>query len=120
MPLYDYFCKNCGKKFEIRISYEDYGKMDVICPFCRSTFVERAIQPVSVVQSDQFRMVQEADSDSFNEPYDDPRELGKMMRSFKDQSGEPVAPEFDEVAERLERGDSIDSIDQDFADMDID
>jgi hypothetical protein len=43
-----------------------------------------------------------------------------MMRSFKDQSGEPMAPEFDEVAERLERGDSIDSIDQDFADMDID
>ncbi len=42
MPLYEYYCQDCGKKFEKlgRIGSRD---QKVKCPFCGSTRTKRAI-----------------------------------------------------------------------------
>ncbi len=120
MPLYDYTCQQCQKKFEIRITYADFGSQPVHCPSCGSENVQRRFKAPRVISSDSKRLVVEGESYAAASPQDDPQTLGRMMRQVQQQSGETMAPEFDEVVDRLESGESIDSIDSDFAANDSD
>lgn len=49
---------------------------------------------------------------------EDPRELGKAMRRMSKEIGENVGPEFDEVVDRLERGQTPAQIEKDLPDID--
>ena len=49
---------------------------------------------------------------------DDPRALGKMMRKLGNEMGEEVPPEFDEVVDRLEAGQSPEDIEKAIPDLD--
>jgi len=40
----------------------------------------------------------------------DPRKLGQMMRELSHETGEDLGPEFNEVVERLERGENPEEI----------
>ena len=42
MPLYEYACRTCGKKFEMLRRILDADR-DVVCPDCRSEEVERLL-----------------------------------------------------------------------------
>lgn len=42
MPVYEYTCQGCGKRFEVRASLEEREKLKVTCPECKSEKVERA------------------------------------------------------------------------------
>ena len=48
---------------------------------------------------------------------DDPQELGRMMRKMGKELGEEMPPEFDEVVDRLERGQSPDEIESALPDL---
>lgn len=41
---------------------------------------------------------------------DDPKEMGRMMRKMGKEMGEEMPPEFDEVVDRLEKGQSPEEI----------
>jgi hypothetical protein len=47
----------------------------------------------------------------------DPRALGKMMRKMSNEMGEDVGPEFDEVVDRLEAGQSPEDIEKAIPDL---
>ena len=47
----------------------------------------------------------------------DPVALGKMMRKMSGELGEDMPPEFDEVVNRLERGQSPEDIERDLPDL---
>ena len=42
MPLYEYCCQKCGKRFEMLRRMADADR-DLECPECRSTEVERLL-----------------------------------------------------------------------------
>lgn len=42
MPLYDYQCRNCGKKFELLVRMQDADN-PLECPNCHSDQVERLL-----------------------------------------------------------------------------
>ena len=48
---------------------------------------------------------------------DDPRALGKMMRNMSQELGEDMGPEFDEVINRLESGQSPEEIEASMPDL---
>ena len=48
---------------------------------------------------------------------EDPRALAGMMRKMSDEMGEPLDPEMHEVVQRLERGESPESIEQSMPDL---
>jgi hypothetical protein len=48
---------------------------------------------------------------------DDPKALGKMMRKMSSEMGEEMGPEFDEVIDRLEKGQSPDEIEKSMPDL---
>lgn len=117
MPRYDYRCRECRRKFEIYIAFSDYGKKTVTCPNCGSAKVDRLINRVRVLRSDESRMENLADPSNLDGLDDDPRALGRMMRRMKDEVGEEMPPEFDEVVGRLEKGQSPDDIEREMPEL---
>jgi putative FmdB family regulatory protein len=117
MPIYRYQCLQCKKRFEIFQSYQEYGVNKVACPHCQSDQVQRRIERVRVAKSEESRMDSLTDPSDLAGLEDDPRTLGKMMRKMSNEMGEDVGPEFDEVVDRLEAGQSPEDIEKAIPDL---
>ena len=116
MPTYQYRCLNCKHRFEVFMSYQDYGTQPVQCTHCGSEQVQRRIGRIRFARSDDSRMEDFADPASLEGLEDDPKALGQLMRKMKSEMGsemdEDIGPEFDEVVDRLEKGQSPEEIEQ--------
>jgi putative FmdB family regulatory protein len=117
MPNYEYRCLNCRRRFEVFMSYSDYGNRAVQCPRCGSDQVERRIGRVRIARSDSSRLENMASPDQLEGLDEDPRALGRMMRQMSSEIGEDMPPEFDEVVGRLEAGQSPDDIERDLPEL---
>jgi putative FmdB family regulatory protein len=120
MPNYGYRCLECGRKFEVFLSYADYGKKPVHCPNCQSDMVQRRINKVRVARGDHSRLENLADPSRLAGIDQDPQALGSMMREMQQELGEDMGGEFDEVVDRLERGQSPDDIESAMPDLGAD
>lgn len=117
MPSYDYRCLNCNKRFNIFMSYSEYGSIEVKCSHCGSPNVQRRIGRIRIARSDESRLENMADPAALDGLEEDPRALGKMMRQMSSQLGEDMGPEFHEVVGRLEKGQSPDDIERDLPEL---
>jgi putative FmdB family regulatory protein len=117
MPNYEFRCLDCRKKFEIFMSYAEYGQKPVTCPHCQSSHVSRKIGRIRMAHSEENRMESMADPANLAGLEDDPRSLGRMMKQMSSELGEDMGPEFKEVVGRLESGESPDQIEQTMPDL---
>jgi putative FmdB family regulatory protein len=120
VPSYDYRCLKCKTRFTVFMSYSEYEKKPVACPHCNSNEVQRRIGRIRVLRSEDSRMDQLADLDNLDGIEEDPRSLGKMMRQMKGEVGDELGPEFDEVVDRLEKGQSPEDIERELPDLGMD
>jgi len=112
MPFYQYVCLNCRKRFDLFMSYSEYGTREVHCPHCDSNHVRRRIGRIRVARSEESRLENLADPGNLEGLDDDPQALGRMMRKMSREMGEEMGPEFDEVIDRLEAGQSPEDIEK--------
>jgi putative FmdB family regulatory protein len=117
MPYYQYRCLNCRKRFELYLSYSEYGEKAVHCPHCASEQVQRRIGRIRIAKSEDSRLDSLTDPSGLEGIENDPRALGKMMRKMSNEMGEDVGPEFDEVVDRLEAGQSPEDIEKAIPDL---
>lgn len=117
MPNYEYHCLSCKRRFEVFMSYQEYGSKQVFCPHCSSQKVRRRIGRIRVMKSDEARLDTMADPSQLEALEDDPKALGRMMRQMSQELGEDMGPEFDEVIGRLESGQSPQEIEADLPDL---
>ncbi|MFZ1397426.1 MAG: zinc ribbon domain-containing protein [Candidatus Promineifilaceae bacterium] len=117
MPFYDYQCKSCGKRARLQFSYSEYGKVQPVCPHCRSQQMKRHISRVALAKSEDARLDSMVDADMSGLDENDPRTLGKFMRNMSREMGEDMGDEFNEVVDRLEKGESPDAIEQSMPDL---
>lgn len=117
MPTYQYRCLNCGKRFELFMSYREYGARPIACPHCQSDQVQRRIGRLRIARSEESRLENLADPSSLAGLEDDPKSLGRMMRQMGGEMGEELGPEFDEVIDRLEAGQSPEEIEESLPDL---
>jgi putative FmdB family regulatory protein len=117
MPTYEYRCLNCKRRFSVFMSYSEYGQKAVICPHCKSDSVERKIGRVRVVRADGSRLESLADPSNLAGLDEDPQALGRMMREMSKETGEAMGPEFDEVINRLEAGQTPEQIEKEVPDL---
>jgi putative FmdB family regulatory protein len=117
MPIYRYRCQNCTKRFEVFLSYQEYGVKTILCPHCNSDNVRRRIERVRVAKSEESRLDSLTDTSDLEGLENDPRALGKMMRKMSNEMGEEIGPEFNEVVDRLEAGQSPEDIEKDIPDL---
>ncbi|NPV76112.1 MAG: zinc ribbon domain-containing protein [Anaerolineae bacterium] len=112
MPNYDFRCLDCHKRFDIYLSYAQYGKELVRCTFCGSEHVQRRIGRIRVLRSEESRLDDLSEMDDLAGLEDNPRELGRMLRKMSAEVGEDIGPEFHEVVGRLEAGESPEEIEK--------
>lgn len=117
MPAYQYRCLNCRNRFEVFLSYSEYGVQPVHCPHCNSNHIQRKIGRIRVARSEESRLDALADPSNLDGLEDDPKALGRMMRQMSSEMGEDMGSEFDEVIERLEKGQSPEEIERDLPDL---
>ena len=118
MPFYDYRCQDCGKRVRLFFTYDEYDSAEPCCIHCDSLQLRRLITRVALAKSEDSRL-DDLDPDSMlaGVDEDDPRSLGRFMRKMSSEMGEDLGPEFDEVVERLEKGQSPEDIEADMPDL---
>ena len=118
MPTYDFVCNNCNQRFDVFLTYSEYGKKAVTCAHCGSKNVRRRMTKVRLAKSEESRIGSMADDFSgFEGIENDPKAMGQMMRKMGKEMGEEMPPEFDEVVDRLESGQSPEDIEKSIPDL---
>jgi putative FmdB family regulatory protein len=118
MPAYDFVCNACRKPFETFMSYSEYGSKAVTCAHCGSGDVRRRMTKVRIAKSEENRLDSMADDFSGMEDIEnDPKALARMMRKMGREMGDELPAEFDEVADRLEAGQSPEEIESALPDL---
>ena len=120
MPTYDFNCLNCQQRFEVYLSYSEYGSKPVNCIHCGSENVRRRMTKVRIAKSEDSRMESMMDESALAGMENDPKALGQMMKKMGKEMGEDVPPEFDDVVDRLEAGQSPEEIESAMPDLGAD
>jgi putative FmdB family regulatory protein len=122
MPIYEYRCKNCQRRFSVfwrTFSAADHDK--VICKRCGSHKITRLVSRVRVLRSEESRMENLSDPSSWGDlDENDPKSMGRFMRKMIKELGDEaddLGPEFEEVVDRLESGQDPESIEKDMPDL---
>src|ERR1700690_2126269 len=110
MPTYDFICLNCNERFDVFLTFSEYGKKAVACTRCGSDMVRRRMTKVRIAKSEESRMESVMDPSALEGMEDDPRTMGQVMRKMGKEMGEDMPPEFDDVVDRLEAGQSHEEI----------
>lgn len=118
MPRYDYRCQDCRKRSVIFQSYDEYGVKPVACPHCGGARLQRIIGRVRFARSEESRLDSLTDPGEWGDiDEEDPRSMARMMRKMGRELGEDMPPEFDEVVDRLEAGESPEDIEDSMPDL---
>lgn len=101
------------------MTFSEYGKKPVNCTHCGSDKVRRRMTKVRIAKSEESRLESMANGfPGLDGLEDDPKSLGRVMRKLGSETGENLPPEFDEVVDRLEAGQSPEEIESALPDLD--
>lgn len=119
MPIYEYRCRDCRRK--VSILWRTFSEAETgaaRCPRCGGEELTRLVSRVRVVRSEESRLDDLADPSSFGDlDENDPRSLARFMRKMGGEMGEDLGPEFEEVVDRLEAGQSPEDIEESMPDL---
>jgi putative FmdB family regulatory protein len=113
MPIYEYRCQQCGMR--VNRFYRSFSDIEEepACPHCGNRKLRRLISRVSVVRSEDSRLDDLTDPSMLGDlDEDDPKSVARWMRKMSAEAGEEMPPEFDEVIDRLETGQSPEEIEE--------
>ena len=99
MPIYEYRCRQCRKKFE-HIHLSTGSTETACCPHCQSRELDRLISRVRVMKSEESRLESLADPSKlsgFDE--NDPQSVARWMRKMGKEMGEDLGEDIDQVVE---------------------
>jgi putative FmdB family regulatory protein len=120
MPTYDFICNQCQKRFEVFITFSEYGKKNVKCAHCQSENVRRRMTKIRIARSDSSRLESVAQNfPGMDGVENDPQALAQMMRKMGGEMGSDLPAEFHEVVGRLEAGQSAEEIEAALPDLDV-
>ena len=102
MPIYEYRCHQCQHK--VMLYHKTFSQSPTPCPHCGNDTLKRIFSTFSVRHTDK---------DLYDSILNDSQMVGGMMNNDpralaewnkKMSGGEPVAPEYEEMVEKMERG----------------
>ncbi|MCI0477560.1 MAG: zinc ribbon domain-containing protein [Anaerolineales bacterium] len=113
MPIYEYRCADCKRRASIFFrSFAAIG--DPTCPNCGGKNLARLVSRVATVKSEETRLEAMSDPSAFGDvDENDPKSVARFMRKMGNQmGGEDLGPEFGEMVDRLESGESPEEIEK--------
>ena len=115
MPIYDYRCRDCGRR--ISLLFQTYAAAEkAACPHCGSRELSRLVTRFAVMKSEDSRLEDLADPDAFGDlDEQDPRSVARWARRMGNELGEDLGPEYEEMVDRMEAGELPDEASSDEA-----
>jgi putative FmdB family regulatory protein len=113
MPIYEYRCADCKRR--VNILFRSFSNAtNPRCPNCGSEHLTRLVSRVAHVKSEDARLEAMADPSNFGDvDENDPKSVARFMRKMSSQmGGEDLGPEFNEMVDRLEAGESPEEIEK--------
>jgi len=114
MPIYEYRCLACKKRTSVFVRSMS-SEVIAACEHCGSKKLTRLVSRVAVhrggVDFDDPASIDDIDES-------DPRAVARWARRMRDEMGEDMGPEFDEMVNRMEAGEMPDDIAGEAADDD--
>jgi len=119
MPIYEYRCNSCRRR--VSIYWRSFAEAETAtpqCPRCRGNDLQRVLSRVAFLRSEESRLDDLADPSSLaGVDENDPKSIARWMRKMGKETGEDLGPEFDEVVNRLEAGQSPEDIEEAMPDL---
>lgn len=113
MPVYEFRCQECGRLARLTYSFSEYDEATPVCPHCGSEKMNRRIGRVALGRSEEAHMDSMLDENALaGLDEEDPQALGRFMRKMSREMGEELGDEFEEVVDRLEKGQSPEQIEE--------
>ena len=103
MPVYEFACNACGARVSI-FTRSFSAEVEENCERCGSKDLRRVVSRVAMLGIRG--TPQEINLDTLNP--NDPRAMGAWARQMQAELGDDAGPEMEELAQRLERGESLD------------
>ena len=113
MPIYEYRCESCRRKFEmLNRSFSEIK--EPICTHCGAAGGARVMSRVTVIKSWADFMGDMPSWDSMSDfDEDDPRSVADMLRTMKEETGQDIGPEGEEMLARIDAGQMMEDEDMD-------
>jgi putative FmdB family regulatory protein len=112
MPIYEYRCQACHWRFSQFVrGFALSEAIQPVCPRCHGSEARRLVSRFAVVRGEESHMEDLTDPTSmggFDE--NDPVSIARYARKMGQELGEEMPPEFDEVVDRLESGQSPEEV----------
>lgn len=106
MPIYEYRCIDCNKKFEV-LTFK--SKFSPSCPRCGSKNVEKIVSLFRRIKTEEERLEEFDEKDIFSEDfYKDPRNIGLSAKKKLKEMGVDLGEEFEETVEKARSGELLD------------
>jgi putative FmdB family regulatory protein len=110
MPIYEYRCAECGKKFEVLVRRTE-EESSLRCPYCNSASMKRLISRFRSVKSEEARL------ESLTDPSrlagldeNDPASMARWLKRMGGELGEEVSKdEIDQMADEIASGNALEN-----------
>lgn len=104
MPLFDYKCADCDKRFSLLLGVVAEHQEER-CPSCGRLNVRRLISRFSRLRSEDDLIDDLADPTKLGDP-DDPKQLHTWMKRMGREMGEDLGDDFDDLLNEAEESES--------------
>lgn len=106
MPIYEYRCKKCRRRFSV-LTLRVSEKARPVCDRCGSTAADRLLSRFAMPKSEEARLDSLSDPSSLSGlDESDPKSVARWMRKVGREMGDEVAgADFDEMVDQIEGGD---------------
>jgi putative FmdB family regulatory protein len=101
MPVYEFRCGACGTKQDV-FTRSINAEVSAKCERCGSSDMQRVVSRVAVLG------IRGGDVDIDSMDPNDPKAMAAWARQMQAQMGGDAGPEMEELAQKLERGESLD------------
>jgi putative FmdB family regulatory protein len=115
MPIYEYRCRKCGKRFSV-LTLRVSERVTAECPKCGGRATDRLMSRFAMPKSEESRLDALADPSSLGDlDENDPKSVGRWMRKMGKEMGDDFGGgDIDEMMDEMESGGGDDDSD-DFA-----
>jgi putative FmdB family regulatory protein len=105
MPIYEYRCRKCKKKFSV-LTLRVGERVSAVCPTCGGRGADRLMSRFAMPKSEEARMDALADPSSLSDlDESDPRSVGRWMRKMGQEMGDDFGgADLDEMVDEMESG----------------
>jgi putative FmdB family regulatory protein len=111
MPIYEYRCSACGRRTSILVRRVYQPPESPRCSHCGSDRLQRTINRVATLRSEESRMESMADPSSFGDvDENDPASVARWARRMGSEMGEDLGDDFSEMVDRMEAGEMPDDM----------